>query len=184
MNRHCGGHNLHQTCMNLFVMSHLRWDFVYQRPQHLLSRCARTHKVWFWEEPKFVEGITPRLDISRPAENLVRIYPELPHGLEESESFRLQQQLLENFISEQQIEDFVLWYYTPIARNFTRQLGPDAIVYDCMDELSAFRGAPPGLRAAEADLFSAADLVFTGGRSLYESKRTHHPSVHCFPSIN
>jgi glycosyltransferase involved in cell wall biosynthesis len=168
--------------MDFIVLSHLRWDFVYQRPQHLLSRCARTHRVWFWEEPKYLDGVVPRLNLSQRDQNLQVLCPELPNGLSETESFQAQRQLLDSFLNERAIREYVLWYYTPMARNFTRQLMPSATVYDCMDELSAFRGAPPGLRAAEADLFASADLVFTGGRSLYEAKRTRHPSVHCFPS--
>ena len=110
------------------------------------------------------------------------VCPELPIGLDEIRQFEEMRQLLDAMLSENDIEDFVLWYYTPMARPFTRHLIANATVYDCMDELSAFRGAPPGLRQAESDLFSAADVVFTGGRSLYESKRTFHSSVHCFPS--
>jgi UDP-galactopyranose mutase len=163
-------------------MSHLRWDFVYQRPQHLLSRCAREHRVWFWEEPKYLNEITPRLAIRRESDSLVVVCPELPDKLDEAQRFQVQQTLLANLVAEEKLRNYVLWYYTPMARNFTRFLSPKVIVYDCMDELSAFRGAPPGLRVAEADLFEAADLVFTGGRSLYESKRSRHPSVHCFPS--
>ncbi len=74
-------------------------------------------------------------------------------------------------MADRRIEDFALWYYTPTAIGFTDHLVPDAIVYDCMDELSAFRGAPPGLRMAEAELLARADLVFTGGQSLYEAKK-------------
>jgi UDP-galactopyranose mutase len=163
-------------------MSHLRWDFVYQRPQHLLSRCAKQHRVWFWEEPKYLNDITPRLHISRQSDLLEVVVPELPAGMDEATSFQAQKQLLSKLLADEKIREYVLWYYTPMARNFTRDLNAAAVVYDCMDELSGFRGAPPGLRAAEAELFSAADLVFTGGRSLYESKRNRHPSVYCFPS--
>jgi glycosyltransferase involved in cell wall biosynthesis len=170
--------------MHLLVLSHLRWNFVYQRPQHLLSRCAKQNPVFFWEEPEYLDGVQPTLAISDPQPNLKVIVPQLPHGLSESENFRVQEQLLTGFLSSQgrDIDQLVLWYYTPMSRNFTRQVEADCVVYDCMDELSAFRGAPPGLRAAEAELLQAADLVFTGGQSLHESKRDRHPSVHCFPS--
>lgn len=94
----------------------------------------------------------------------------------------LQKQLLTDLMAQYHIEEYMAWYYTPMALNFTRDLKPRAIIYDCMDELSAFRGAPPGLRAAEVELFGKADLVFTGGRSLYQSKKYQHHSVHCFPS--
>ena len=87
-----------------------------------------------------------------------------------------------DFIQQEQINNPLVWYYNPLAINFTRRLEASAIVYDCMDELSAFRGAREGLRTAEAELFSRADLVFTGGRTLYEAKKKQHHSVHCFPS--
>jgi glycosyltransferase involved in cell wall biosynthesis len=174
--------NIIKPSMDFMVLSHLRWDFVYQRPQHLLSRCARENRVWFWEEPRFVDGIEPRLQNRAISQTLTVVCPELPAGTDEQSAFRAQEKLLSGFMSENAIDDYILWYYTPVARNFTRQLSALAVVYDCMDELSAFRGAPPGLRAAEADLFQAADVVFTGGRSLYESKRSQHPAVYCFPS--
>jgi hypothetical protein len=142
---------LHLTWMHFIVLSHLRWDFVYQRPQHLLSRCAQKHKVWFWEEPVYKDGVNPTLNVTRRSDSLHVVVPQLPSGMDEQENFRAQEQLLSDFMAEQQIDEFVLWYYTPMARNFTRNLNASAVVYDCMDELSAFRGAPPGLRAAEAE---------------------------------
>jgi UDP-galactopyranose mutase len=96
----------------------------------------------------------------------------------------LQRSLLEGLLSERRIDvdQAVLWYYTPMALPFSRHLSPRATVYDCMDELSAFKGAPPELREREDELFSRADLVFTGGQTLYEAKRDRHPAVYAFPS--
>jgi UDP-galactopyranose mutase len=168
--------------MDILVFSHLRWDFVYQRPQHLLSRFAKRHRVFFWEEPEYREVENPVLKISPREGHLELVVPQLPLGTSEQESFYIQQQLLTTFKQENAIDDFVAWYYTPMARHFARALEPRVTVYDCMDELSGFRGAPPGLAAAESELFGAADLVFTGGQSLYESKLSSHPSVHLFPS--
>jgi UDP-galactopyranose mutase len=74
------------------------------------------------------------------------------------------------------------WLYTPMALPLAEGLGPEAIVYDCMDELSLFLGAPPELLSREAALFECADVVFTGGPSLYRAKQARHPNVHCFPS--
>ncbi len=74
------------------------------------------------------------------------------------------------------------WYYTPCAVNFSLHREPDLCVYDCMDELSAFKGASPELAVCERRLFALADLVFTGGHALYEAKRFRHPNVHVFPS--
>jgi UDP-galactopyranose mutase len=94
----------------------------------------------------------------------------------------LLQALLARLFAEHRVRDHVLWYYTPMPVSWTRHLRPLATVYDCMDELSAFRGAPPELREREEELFRRADLVFTGGQSLYEAKRGKHPHVYAFPS--
>ena len=167
--------------MNVIVLSHLRWDFVFQRPQHLMTRCAHDNQVFFWEEPVF-DSSTPCVKVKQSPQGVHLLVPQLPAGLAEDEQWEAQEELLTNFLAQNAVQDYVLWYYTPLAMHFTRKLKPKAVVYDCMDELSAFRGAPPGLRAAEAELFSRADLVFTGGQSLFRAKQNQHPSVHCFPS--
>ena len=167
--------------MNFLVLSHLRWDFVFQRPQHLLTRCSQNNRVIFWEEPCF-DSAGAFLEHKNASDSLSVLVPHLPEGLDSQQNCRLQNALLKEFLQDEDIQEFVAWYYTPMALEFTRDLEPRAVVYDCMDELSAFRGAPPGLRAAEAELFSRADLVFTGGQTLYQSKQTQHHSVHCFPS--
>ncbi len=92
------------------------------------------------------------------------------------------QELLTKFMRTERITEFVAWYYTPMALSFTAELQPAATIYDCMDELSAFQGAPPELKAREGELMRRADAVFTGGRSLYEGKLGAHPEVHLFPS--
>jgi UDP-galactopyranose mutase len=146
-----------------------------------MTRCAEENRVFFWEEP-ILDATEAYLDVRQLSNNLHVIVPHLPPALGESESRSLQQLLLNGLLREHQLKNYVLWYYTPMARHFSRSLNPSAVVYDCMDELSGFRGAPPGLRAAEAELFATADLVFTGGQTLYQSKKRQHPSVHCFPS--
>ena len=167
--------------MDLLVFSHLRWNFVFQRPQHLISRCARQQRVFFWEEPTIGDQAA-FLEIRDENSHLRIVVPHLPSGLDTIETSRVQQCLLAELLSEFSIHDFVAWYYTPLALDFSRNFQPKVTVYDCMDELSGFRGAPQSLRAAEAELFQRADLVFTGGKSLYESKRRQHACVHCFPS--
>jgi UDP-galactopyranose mutase len=167
---------------DLICFSHLRWDFVYQRPQHLLSRCARERRVFFVEEPIFGDG-SLRLDVSRRDENLFVVVPRLPEGLMSEVAVEaIQHALVDRLISEQEITDYVLWYYTPMALGWTRHLQPRATVYDCMDELSAFKFAPRSLRDREAELLRRADVVFTGGQSLYEAKRDKHSNIHAFPS--
>ena len=162
-------------------LSHLRWDFVWQRPQHLLSRCARERPVVFVEEPLYGPG-PPRLEVSRREDQLTVAVPHVEAGTPLATADAIQERLLAELLERESIDDFALWFYTPMAVPFTRSLEPLAVVYDCMDELSAFAGAPAELRELEAELFRRADLVFTGGASLFEAKRRLHPNVHLFPS--
>jgi UDP-galactopyranose mutase len=166
---------------DLVCLSHLRWDFMYQRPQHLMSRSACERRVFFVEEPVF--GATaPRLDISSRDCGVVVVVPHLPSGLDEAEVAVAQQSLLldELFLAHN-ISDYILWYYTPMALAFTWHLEPLATVYDCMDELSASKSAPQNFKQREAELLACADVVFASGLSLYEAKRPLHANVHLFP---
>ncbi len=164
---------------DLVCFSHLRWDFVYQRPQHLLTRCAQDRRVFFWEEPIFTNEDVARLETVQKADRLWVIRPHLPAG---SDVEALQRRLLEDLCTQMHIDRPIRWYYTPMALGFSSGLPASATVYDCMDELSGFLGAPPQLLEREAQLFSAADVVFTGGIRLFEAKRDRHPNVHAFPS--
>jgi UDP-galactopyranose mutase len=167
---------------DLIVFSHLRWDFVYQRPQHLLKRGAHDRRVFFVEEPVFDQG-SMCLHVSERETNLKVVVPHLPDGLHsEVAKTAVLHDMVQRLITENNIHQFVAWYYTPMALDFTRHLRPLAVVYDCMDELSAFSGAPPYLTMREREMFQIADLVFTGGQSLYEAKRNQHHSVFAFPS--
>lgn len=167
---------------DLICFSHLRWDFVFQRPQHLLKRAAMSRRVYFIEEPVFDDG-TMRLDISEREGGVQLVVPHLPNGLcSQVAHDAVLRDLTLHLVRNQNLVDYVLWYYTPMALSFSSDLNPQAVIYDCMDELSAFKGAPPALRSFEKELFQRADLVFTGGRSLYNAKQTQHDAVHCFPS--
>jgi UDP-galactopyranose mutase len=165
----------------LLVMSHLRWDFVFQRPQHLMTRAASAYEVLFVEEPLVEDGIEPRLERFERGEVLV-LRPVLPRGLSAAVSIAAHRALLESVLAPRGRRSLVLWFYSPMFVALASRIAADAIVYDCMDELSAFRGAPPEMIEMERRLLARADLVFTGGRSLYEAKCGRHPSVHCFPS--
>lgn len=167
--------------MDFLVFSHLRWNFVFQRPQHLMSRFASGNRVFFWEEPCF-DSDSASLETTLTPDGVITVVPHLPAGLSENARDREQRLLLMSFVSRNSVEDPVCWYYNPMAVRFTQHLSPRAVIYDCMDELSGFRGAPPGLQFSEAELFRKADLVFTGGQSLYEAKRRQHNAVYCFPS--
>ena len=167
---------------SLICLSHLRWDFVYQRPQHLLSRFAKKTNVYFFEEPIYDDEPT-RLDVSRREDNLFVIVPHISHSDRENRNIvEIQREMLDKFIQTEKVNDFVLWFYTPMAMDFASHLQPLATVFDCMDELSAFKFAPPELLENERKLLEKADLVFTGGQSLYEAKKDKHPKVFAFPS--
>lgn len=110
------------------------------------------------------------------------IVPVLPTGMPEHEAVAVQRRLIDDLLAPHAGRRMVHWYYTPMAMGFAGHLEADLCVYDCMDELSGFRGAPATLLERERRLFERADLVFTGGQSLYEAKRDRHHSVHAFPS--
>jgi len=155
---------------------------VFQRPQHLMTRFASERRVFFFEEPLF-DAEQSHVKIHRDGDVNV-VAPHLPAAMESDESGTIDavSALLQDFCHEWRIEQPVCWYYTPMALKFSRTLQPGAVVYDCMDELSAFQGAPPELLTLEEELFDHADIVFTGGHSLFEKKRGRHPRVYPFPS--
>ena len=167
---------------DLVCFSHLRWDFVYQRPQHLLSRSAKTRRVFFVEEPVF-GNCSMRLVVREAEPGLHVVVPHLPDGLRSEVAINaVMKEMTRQLFLDHDINEYVFWYYTPMALNFTDHFNPIAAVYDCMDELSAFKGAHSHLPSLEKELFQQVDLVFTGGQSLYEAKRNQHPAVYAFPS--
>jgi glycosyltransferase involved in cell wall biosynthesis len=167
---------------DVVCFSHLRWDFVYQRPQHLLSRCAQSRRVFFLEEPMDSADGTCHLEMSQRDCGVWVVVPRLPKGTSEENGIMLQKQLIDLLFAKALIHAPILWYYTPMAIPFTDHLIASTIIYDCMDELSAFKGAHPQLQTWETSLFKISDLVFTGGLSLYEAKKLQHSNVHAFPS--
>ncbi len=173
----------------LVVFSHLRWHFVTQRPQHLLTRASATRAVFFWEEPYAYSPEQVPADL--PAEGrlerlLVEGSPKVivlrPHLRASDDLEAAQKRLLDKFFAEEGLTRFDAWFYTPMALGFAAHLKPEVTVFDAMDELSAFAGAPARLLERERDLFRRAQVVFTGGRSLYEHKREQHRNVFAFPS--
>lgn len=167
----------------LIVLSHLRWEFVFQRPQHLMSRLADHFRVFFVEEPRLATG-APRLELQQISPTLTIC---VPHTANPSAGFHDDQlpaleMLLEELVELHGLHEPLVWLYTPMALPLAEKLAPRALIYDCMDELSGFLNAPRQLLQRESALLRRADLVFTGGPSLYEAKRERHPSVHCMPS--
>ena len=168
----------------LLCLSHLRWDFVFQRPQHLMTRFARDMDVIYWEEPVVIErGKTAFLNVRKAeGQSAIRIVvPHLPEGLSMDEAAATLMRLFDAFTSALRGQ-LIAWYYTPLMLPFSRNLKADVVVFDVMDELSKFRFAPDYLLGLEAELLDRADVVFTGGTSLFEAKKNRHGNVHCFPS--
>ncbi len=161
----------------LLCFSHLSWNFVYQRPQHLLTRFSKHYQVFYFEEPKI--GDSDRYIVN--VQDGTYIVELLVSNHDETTNERIQN-LIKQLLEEYNIENYISWYYTPMALQFTRELHPEKIVYDSMDELSAFKFAPPQLLQLENELFRKADVVFTGGNSLYQAKKNRHHNIHAMPS--
>lgn len=167
----------------LICFSHLRWNFVFQRPQHLMSRFAEAGRVIFWEEPEAaMPEMEPALGVRTCAETgVIVVTPSLPEALTADEREGTLRSLLDSYLAGEH-GSVVRWYYTPMMLPFSRHIAAVATVYDCMDELANFRFAPPELLGLERELLASADVVFTGGYSLYEAKKALHPNIHPFPS--
>jgi protoporphyrinogen oxidase/glycosyltransferase involved in cell wall biosynthesis len=182
------GPHRERAMQTMIVFSHLRWDFVWQRPQHLLSHLARYYRILFVEEPVHADG-PPELKTREPAPNVTVCQPHTPlqaPGFHDDQialllpmMAQLAQQVRQGTEGE---EEVIAWFYTPMALPLLQPLRAGLVVYDCMDELSAFRNPPKQLLQRETALLNIADIVFTGGPSLYEAKRQRHANVHCFPS--
>jgi UDP-galactopyranose mutase len=134
------------------------------------------------EEPHFYHEHDNSLKISHPEPNISIVVPHLKDGLTEQEVFDIQQKLLADLFEEKSIKNYIFWYYTPMPLPIGEGFKPQLTVYDCMDELSNFKFAPAALRDREAELFSKADIVFTGGHNLYQAKKNCHDNIYPFPS--
>lgn len=172
----------HQNPSTLICFSHLRWDFVYQRPQHLISRFATMFTVYFVEEPFHDAPGESSLSITAKGNNLWIVTPHVPAGTQQEETERILKNLLDRALKYKNADDIIFWYYTPMALSFSGHYKPALTIYDCMDELSNFKNAPRRLKDFEDTLFKKADIVFTGGQSLYDAKKDRHYNIHPFPS--
>ena len=169
---------------DLVVLSHLRWTFVWQRPQHLISRLGRGRRTWFVEEPWGGDVDEPTLHIERHG-HIHRVWLEIPG---EDDGFPFDDPravdygaVLAELLGGRQVD--VTWLYTPMALPIARQIPSELLVYDVMDDLASFAKAPPALRALQQESLAAADLVFTGGRSLHAGVRDAAPErTFLFPS--
>ena len=145
-----------------------------------MSRFARERRVFFVEEP-VIDSTEAHVNTTIcPRTQVCVATPHLPPDQDRNRTLR---RLLLEFAQAQDIRNPIVWFYTPMALEFfPESIEPSAVIYDCMDELSMFRGAPSELPALEKRLLRKADLVFTGGVSLFEAKRRFHPHVYPFPS--
>lgn len=168
---------------HLVVFSHLRWNFIYQRPQHLLSRLARHFEVLFVEEPMKSRGrswlaaghVAPGVTVLKPHTAVDTI------GFHDDQLSQLQP-LISDYLRDHGIDDYLAWICTPMALPLLADLAPRAVVYDCMEELSARADAPKQMRQREKALLNMADLVLAAGPGLHEAKRRLHPRVMCLPN--
>ena len=168
----------------LLCFSHLRWNFVFQRPQHLMNRFAREMNVIYWEEPVDIgprETAFLQIREADGASNIRIIVPHLPEGMPDDAREATLKRLLDAHLASLR-GTLVAWYYTPMMLPFSRHIEADVTVFDAMDELSKFKFAPVKLLDLEQELIDRADVVFTGGSSLYEAKKDRHDNIHCFPS--
>ncbi len=166
----------------IICFSHLRWNLVFQRPQHILTRLLGQFDVRYWEEPRKEQGCTAaRLQTTQLESGLERIEPVLPPGLSPAEADAHLRALLEEMLKTQ-TGPLVFWYYTPMMLGFSAGIRPDLVVYDCMDELANFAFAPKDIVRREAALMARADIVLCGGKSLYEARSHRHENIHCVPS--
>ena len=180
----------------ILCLAHLGWDYVWQRPQHLLSRLARHYPVAYVNDPRIGPALDGAARLMPVADDgrLTAWQPLFPNrpdviGRWREEYMRLVQDLL-----VQQgwarvdggtlagARPLILWFYTPTPVYMLDRIPAQLVVYDVMDELTSFKGAGLDLRVREEWLLARTDLVFTGGRSLYESRKAYHPRVHLFAS--
>lgn len=172
--------------LDVITLSHLRWNGVYQRPQQLLSRFALSRRVLYIEEPENEDFQTPYLEEIRSDTTKVTVLkPRLQCGYPYYIGAQLEIiiRLVSEYVTRWAAADrYALWLYSPMAMPVARALRPSVRVFDCMDDLGSFKYAPPELPERDRDAMRWADVVFTGGPSIYESRRHQHSNIHCIPS--
>jgi len=167
----------------VICFSHLRWDFVFQRPQHLMERFSKHRHVYVFEEFIPTDHHLPYFELHNfDGTEVTAVRPRVPSTFDAEQKAAALEGLLDHLLKSIGSKRPVLWFYTPMMWPIARHVDAEAVVYDCMDELSAFKFAPPELKANEAELLKAADVVFTGGYSIWEAKCTQHDNIHPFPS--
>jgi glycosyltransferase involved in cell wall biosynthesis len=166
----------------ILCFSHLRWNFVFQRPQHILTLASKSNRIIYFEEPIFEDICEAQVRSTAVTPSITVITPILPNGTDPLDAQAAQRRFVDLLVAGTPQGRLTTWYYTPMALAFSDHLACGVCVYDCMDELSAFKNAPAELVAMERRLLQRADVVFTGGQSLYEAKRGLHKSMYPLPS--
>lgn len=165
---------------DLICLSHIRWDFVYQRPHQLMSHAAAHGRVFFVEEPFPASHI--HLEVQQVGDMLYVVIPHMPLALTHLDTATIMRVFLEELFYTYHIDEHILWYYSPLFVPWTTQLTPRTIVYDCTDEVTRADNMSDSFSDYEAALLAKCDVVFTNDTTLCESKSRFHPNVHCFPS--
>ncbi len=173
----------------IIVHCHLSWDWVWQRPQQFVSRLSRQHRILFVEtlapDPQ-LSTATARFERAKEFPNITLLRLQFPAWRwPDGEYIDLERRrLVQEFVigpGAGQFENPVQWFYDPMAAPaFLGHMGEILTVYDCMDELSKFRGAPPQIVERETELLKRADVVFTGGRKLFEAKSRWNGNCHFY----
>jgi hypothetical protein len=184
---------------DLIVLSHLRWTWVWQRPQHLVARFARSRSraggsVWFVEEPVQEDVTEPVIRCADGGSGVTRVWLAVPTNLSGPPTLGFDAPiaagygtLLREFLSGQAATEgrpaADVLVYTPMAYDLAAALKPGRLAYDVMDDLASFLDAPEGIRLRQRRLLADADVVFTGGRSLHASISAHRKHrCYLFPS--
>lgn len=159
---------------DLIVFSHLRWDFIFQRPQHLLTKFAKYRRVYYFEDPIYGMTDSPRLFLKETSEGVQVVIPYLPENIDEKAIEVELKYLVDELIFDENISKYTAWYCTPTSLPYTRHIQPETTIYDCLDEYH--------LEDLEAELMKKADLVFTAGLALFDGKKQNHDNIHSFPN--
>jgi len=166
---------------DIICFSHQRWNFIYQRPQHIISRFATEARVFYFEDPLH-NSYPDQLRVRMDADTGVHVVtPELEESFQGSSDTRIKK-LLYQLMAIYKINRYICWYYSPTAMAFSQSLKPLVTVYDCTDELCGGHSASPEVNYFESLLFSKADIVFAASRDLCEQKKKFHQHIVACPS--
>lgn len=163
----------------LLCFSPVRWESVFQRPQHLMSHAAKKWRVFYMEDPTFDENTSAPQMALKKHNNLFVVTCKLPKDTSRTDTHTAMHDLLGKLCADYKIVNYGAWYYSPESINYTTDLYPRVVIYDCTSPINSTQS---GLLHAENELITRSDLVFTNGKTLFEAKQNFHPEVYNFPS--